>query len=76
MGVMRIGQTLQLIQNMKITTLQWLSESAREEDEAPLSVRRAQVSHVLRSWFIFDPAPRKMNVSETPCSKTHPDRKR
>ena len=35
--------------------LQWSSESAREEDEAPLSAR---VSRDLRSWFIFEPAPR------------------
>ena len=60
----------------EITTLQWPSESAREEDEAPLSIRRARVSHDLRSWFIFEPAPREMNVSETPRSKTHTDRER
>ena len=66
MGETRVGQTLQLIQKHKRITSQWPSESAREEDEAPLSVRRARVSRVLRSWFIFEPAPREMNVSETP----------
>ena len=69
MGVMRIGQTLQALcsyKKHKRTTLQWPPESAREEDEAPLSVRRARVSRDLRSWFIFEPAPREMNVSETP----------
>ena len=55
-----------LIQKNERTTLQWPPESAREKDEAPLSVRRARVSRDLRSWFIFEPAPREINVSETP----------
>ena len=55
-----------LVQKYKRTTLQWPPESAREEDEAPLSARRARVSCDLRCWFIFEPAPREMNVLETP----------
>jgi len=47
-----------LIQKKTKHKLQWSSESAWEEDEAPLSARRARVSRDLRSWFIFEPAPR------------------
>jgi len=50
----------------KRATSQWPSESALEEDEALIPARRAQVSRVLLSWFIFEPAPREINVSETP----------
>ena len=50
----------------KQATSQWPSESAREEDEALIPARRARVSRVLLSWFIFEPAPRETNGSETP----------
>ena len=52
--------------NHKGATFQGPSESALEEDEALIPARRARVSRVLLSWFIFEPAPREINVSETP----------
>ena len=55
--------------NHKRATFQWSSESALEEDEALIPARRARVSRVLLYWFIFEPAPREINVSETPWSK-------
>ena len=51
----------------KRATFQWSSsKSALEEGEAPFPARRARVSRVLLSWFIFEPAPREINVSEIP----------
>ena len=50
----------------KRATFQWSSESALEEGEAPFPARRARVSRVLFSRFIFEPAPREINVSEIP----------
>ena len=66
MGVARMGRILQIMQKHERATSQWPSESALEEDEAPIPARRARVSRVLLSWFIFEPAPREMNVSEAP----------
>ena len=63
---MRLEQILQLVQITKEPLFQWPSESALEEDEALIPARRARVSRVLLSWFIFEPAPRETNVSETP----------
>ena len=66
MGVAQMGQTLQIMQKHEQATSQWPSESALEEDEALIPARRARVSRVLLSWFIFEPAPREINVSEAP----------
>ena len=62
MEVAQMGRILQLMQ----VTFQWSSESTLEEGEAPFPARRARVSRVLLSWFIFEPAPREINVSEIP----------
>ena len=66
MGVAQMGQILQIMQKHERATSQWPSESALEEGEAPIPARRARVSRALLSWFIFEPAPREMNVSEAP----------
>ena len=66
MGVAQTEQTLQIMQKHEQAISQWPSESALEEGEAPFPARRARVSRVLLSWFIFIPAPRETNMSETP----------
>jgi len=66
MGVAQMEQILQIMQKHEQATSQWPSESALEEGETPFPARRARVSRVLLSWFIFEPAPREMNVLEAP----------
>ena len=68
-----MGQALHALcsyKEYKKTTLQWSPESGWEEDEAPLSARRARISCDLRCWFIFEPAPRETNMVKTPRGKT------
>ena len=59
MGVVQTEQTLQIMQKHERAIAQWSSESSLEEGEAPFPARRARVSRVLLSWFIFEPAPRE-----------------
>ena len=56
MGVVQTEQTLQIMQKHEQAIPQWSSVSSLEEGEAPFPARRARVSRVLFSWFIFEPA--------------------
>ena len=71
MGVVQTEQMLQIMQKHEQAIPQRSSESSLEEGEAPFPARRARVSRVLFSWFIFEPAPGERCVRDTMKKNRH-----